>query len=440
MSRSLWGRLLAANLILLPLFLGATGLYLERSFKQSLDSAAVERLQLHVLTLLAEAEYEQSLTMPPQLLEDRFSQANSGLAGAVTTPSGDILWASESSIGLGLAGPAARAGDLAAGEHLFHRSADFYHYALAVLWRTGADRDVPLVFHVLETTAPTTAQLASYRRSLLLWLGGAALGLMICQLLVLYWGLRPLARLARDIAAIEAGHKSQLDGIWPREVEPITRNLARLLAVERERRERTRNTLADLAHSLKSPLSVMRSADTRSPDYPALVAEQSGRMQQIVSYQLQRAGGGSPHNLLYKVPVRPVVERLRDTLQRVYPERSVNFEVDIAPDTCFRGDERDLMECLGNLMDNACKYGASRVRVNASQAGDQLVVDVEDDGPGIPQHLRDVILARGVRADSVSPGQGIGLAVAADIAASYNGSLVIRDSELGGAGISVRFG
>jgi len=105
-----------------------------------------------------------------------------------------------------------------------------------------------------------------------------------------------------------------------------------------------------------------------------------------------------------------------------------------------RGDERDLMECLGNLMDNACKYGVSRVRVRAAQTGDQLVVEVEDDGPGIPQHLRDVILARGVRADSVAAGQGIGLAVAADIAASYNGSLVIGDSELGGARISVQFG
>lgn len=439
MMRSIRSRLLLANLVLLPIFLGATGLFLDRSFAVSLDSAASERLQVQLLTLLAEADYEDTLTMPTALLEARFNQPNSGLYAAITAPSGEIHWSSPSSVLLDVA---TMLGDLESpppgGRH-FGRLGDLYHAALAVSWQTETGDDVPLVFHVLETTSPSNAQRASYRAGLFLWLGGAAFALLLGQALVLLWGLRPLDALAQEITAIEGGKLSRLEGPYPREVQALAGNLNSLIVSEEQRRERTRNTLSDLAHSLKTPLSVIRGADVASPDYAQLIAEQSDHMERIVSYQLQRASGGT-HKLLTLVSVAETVDRLCASLQKVYAAKELQFILHVDPAAQFRGDERDLMEILGNLLDNACKYGSTKVYISAAADADTLSISVEDDGPGIPSHLRDLIQARGARADSVHQGQGIGLAVAADIAASYNGSLSIEEGAFGGARIIVVFG
>jgi two-component system sensor histidine kinase PhoQ len=297
-------------------------------------------------------------------------------------------------------------------------------------------QEAPLLFTVLETADPVEAEVRSYRGSLLLWLGGSALLLVACQGAILAWGLRPLRELAADIDRIESGATDQLGGPYPREVQALTDSLDTLLQSEKARRERVRNTLADLAHSLKTPLAVIRGADPGEAGYGALVREQAGRMDQIVSYQLQRAAG-SAHRLLQLVPVLPVAQRLRASLLKVYADRSLDIELAIEPACRFRGDERDLMEVLGNLMDNACKYGRSRVRVVAVE-GEQLAISVEDDGPGIPPERRSAILQRGMRADLQREGQGIGLAVAADIVARYGGELAIAAGELGGARIDLR--
>lgn len=437
-TRSLAGRLLLANLVLLPLFLGGTGWFLERSYQRSLESAAEERLQLQVLTLMAEADFEQTLLMPEQLLEARFNQVNSGLFAMVNRVGGDILWTSPSALTTQLQSLRLHEDQIPAGQQAFSRDAQLYRYSWSVLWQTESGVDAPLVFTVLETTAPTAAQLASLRTSLVLWLGGGTIALVLCQMLVLLWGLRPLRELASDIASIEAGDQEKLSGPYPREVQVLTDNLGSLLRVEKQRRERTRNTLSDLAHSLKTPLAVIRNANANSTDYAAQVAEQANHMEHIVSYQLQRAAGGS-HNLLRLIPVAATAERLQQSLLKVYAQKSLQIELDIAPDSQFRGDERDLMELLGNLLDNACKYGHQQACVRATGVGAQLQIFVEDDGDGIPAALREGITERGARADSTRPGQGIGLAVALDIANSYGGTLVIDDSDLGGARITVRF-
>ena len=434
MTQSLAGRLLLASLVMLPLFLGGTGFYLERGYRISLDAAAQERLQLQVLTLLAEAEYDVALYLPEQLLEARFNQPGSGLYGAVRRADGTSLWTSPSAVARDL--PAGQAGPLAPGEQAFNVGDTLYEYAWSVLWLTDADEELELSFLVWETTEPAAAQIAAFRRTLLLWLGGAAVALLLGQLAVLRWGLRPLRQLADDLGRIERGEIEQLGGPYPREVQAVTDNLGSLLDVESERRERSRNTLSDLAHSLKTPLAVIRSSDSEAPGYARLVSEQADRMEQIVGYQLQRASG-SAHNLLRMVPVAPVAGQLRDTLVKVYAEKQVTIDVDIHEDCRFRGDERDLLELLGNLMDNACKYGVASVRVTGTGTGEHLVLIVEDDGHGIDAALAEAVLERGARADTLREGQGIGLAVAADITRSYGGSLGIAKSDLGGARVQV---
>jgi two-component system sensor histidine kinase PhoQ len=290
---------------------------------------------------------------------------------------------------------------------------------------------------VLETTEPVDAAVRSYRRSLLLWLGGSAVVLIACQAAIFTWGLRPLRELARDIDRMESGASERLGGPYPREIQALTDNLNTLLLSESRRRERMRHILADLAHSLKTPLAVLRSADAGRADHARVVREQVERMDQIVSWQLQRSVGGS-HKLLQTVPVLEVARRLRRSLLKVYAGKSPRISLEIGEKCRFRGDERDLMEVLGNLMDNACKYCAGQIRISAAR-GQLLVIVVEDDGGGIPGMLREAILERGARADRRQEGQGIGLAVAADIVASYHGELRVEASELGGARVELRF-
>jgi two-component system sensor histidine kinase PhoQ len=436
---SITGRLVLGSALLLAAFLAASSWYLERSHRNSLEAAASERLQLQVLTLLAQADYERSFSLPAELIESRYNQPNSGLYARVTDAGGKTLWLSDSAVSLPATVTASPPLPLHPGERHFSRSNGLYTLAWQVVWAAGGGEDIPLQFTVMETTAPLEADLAEYSRGLRLWLGGSALLLLLLQALVLGWAMRPLRRLAGEVEAIEAGDAELLGEHYPREIQPLTGNLNTLLGGERQRRERVRNTLADLAHSLKTPLAVLRGADPERADFAALVREQGAQMEQIVNYQLQRAAGGS-HRLLQRLPVAPVVARLRESLVKVYADKALDIAVDIAPDCRFRGDERDLMEMLGNLMDNACKYGRRRVRVRAGGGTSRpLRIDIEDDGPGIPSGERKRSLLRGTRLDQLSPGQGLGLAVAADIVESYRGRLEINDSELGGARVTVTF-
>lgn len=429
---SLAGRVLLASLVLLPLFLGASGLYLERSHRLSIEAAEAERLQLQVFTLLAQAEYDTALQLPRELIAARLTQPNSGLYARVYDRQRQLLWQSPSTVFPGLPAGEPPPPALAPGERRFSRSGGLFRMAYQVLWETRDGRQVPLLFEVMETTAAVDADLALYRRHLWFWLGGSAVLLVLCQVAIAAWGLRPLRQLARDIAAVETGDADRLTGHYPGEVQAVTDNLNTLLRSEQERRERARRTLGDLAHSLKTPLAVIASADENAPDFPRLVREQAAGMEETISYQLQRGIGGA-HLLLRTVRVAPVASRLSSTLAKVHAGRGVDIKVAIDGDIRFRGDERDLLEMLGNLMDNACKHGAGRVVIRARSEGGTLYLSVHDNGPGVDPDQRQRVLQRGARGDSRGPGHGIGLAVTHDICASYGGTLALDDSPLGGA-------
>jgi two-component system sensor histidine kinase PhoQ len=245
--------------------------------------------------------------------------------------------------------------------------------------------------------------------------------------------------LAHDLTDLEQGHRAALPEHYPEELQPLAANLNQLLAREQQQRERYRNTLGDLAHSLKTPLAVLRqTASTPAPDR-ALLDEQIQRMDQLVSYQLQRAVLGSPHNLQQSLLLKPLVDKLISTFAKVYFEKNLQFGVSIAANCECRGDEADLLELLGNLLDNACKACRHRIDIAAHASERWLLIAIEDDGPGIAEHQRTAILQRGQRADSYAPGQGIGLAVAVDILSSYGAELDIGTSPLGGARFSIRW-
>jgi two-component system sensor histidine kinase PhoQ len=268
--------------------------------------------------------------------------------------------------------------------------------------------------------------------------------LSIAQYLLLRWGLRPLQHLAKDVRAIESGAQDQLQQKYPRELRPVTRNLNLLIKSERERQNRFRTLLGDLAHSLKTPLAVLSSA-LQEADATGQVTdvqrrdmkEQLQRMDQIVSYQLKRAVKSSKAVLAKPVPLLPVVEKLCGALQKVYRDKGTSVTVLIAPAVQFYGEESDLMEICGNLLDNAFKYGRSRVQVKAEQKGKGLWLEVSDDGNGIAESDRQFVLQRGARADTLRSGHGIGLAVVAEMVSAYGGEIRIERSEWGGASIRI---
>ncbi|MEI9875990.1 two-component system sensor histidine kinase PhoQ [Enterobacter ludwigii] len=264
--------------------------------------------------------------------------------------------------------------------------------------------------------------------------------------LAAWWSLRPLAREVREL---EEHHREKLNPETTRELTSLVRNLNRLLKSERERYDKYRTTLTDLTHSLKTPLAVMqstlrsmRSSKLSVDDAEPVMLEQISRISQQIGYYLHRASMRSGSALLSRElhPVAPLLDNLTSALNKVYQRKGVNISLDISPEISFVGEKNDFMEVMGNLLDNACKYCLEFVEVSARQTDNELHIIVEDDGPGIPRNKRDVVFDRGQRADTLRPGQGVGLAVAREIVDQYDGKIETEDSLLGGARMEVIFG
>ncbi len=255
--------------------------------------------------------------------------------------------------------------------------------------------------------------------------------------------LRPLRRLASQIQEVEDGRRESLDPSWPEELSGVTGNLNVLLQSERNRIARYRDTLGNLAHSLKTPLAVLRAslASGDSTNVAQAIDTQVDRMNGIIEHQLRRAAasGGATLGQL-AVDVAPIAAELRAALLKVHSRKDFTMEVSIDAAARFVGDRGDLLESLGNLMENAAKWCRERVRVSSryddgAPAGQQLCIAVEDDGPGIKPGDRDRVLKRGERADEQVAGHGLGLAMVRDMAEAYGGRLEIAQSALGGASL-----
>lgn len=444
---SLNSRLLLASILLLPLFLGLTGLVLDRAFEQSLTTALRQRLQSQVYLLFSVADLEGTgesaeLSLPPALLEPEFEQINSGLYGYLVNAAGEIVWRSNSAQ-LHPAPPPTNAPFPRTGELLLDTVAlneqPFWRGRYAVIWEDERGGEHRYQLMLLRDKAPYRAELSSYRRQLWRWLGAAALVLVLTQSMILRWGLRPLDRLARALQAMREHSSPRLEGRYPQELQPVVDNLNRVLERETGLRQRYRDSLSNLAHSLKTPLSVLRNMVDQdkepSPDTDHLLAEQVERMDQVVNYQLRRAVSEQQQGLGQQCLIRPAAERLCRTLEKVYRDKPPRFHLEIPEDAHFPGDEQDLLELLGNLLDNACKYGNGEVHLSGRQTRTTLHLSVEDNGPGIPARERAQVLQRGRRLDTLKPGQGIGLSVAADITTSYGGRLELDESTLGGLAV-----
>lgn len=447
---SLRSRLLIAGSVVLAAFLGLTGLTLDRAFQDSARSAVQERLQAQIYLLLGAVDVDafNRLTLPQALPEARFSTPDSGLYADVMDAPGNLVWRSPSLLGRALPFfPAVRnPGDT---QFAPLESADgdlLFLLAFTVSWEVAPGQYQLYTFRVAEDQANFREQLWSFRRSLWGWLLAATGVLLTVQGLILHWSLRPLRRVAAEVTEIESGQRLELSSDYPEELRPLTTNLNALIRQGRVLLERYRNALGDLAHSLKTPLAVLRGAldNNVSPDeLRQVLTEQVERMNRTVDYQLQRAAASGPLALSVPLPLTPLAGRILDSLAKVYAERALELRCEIGSNTVFYGDEGDLMEILGNLADNACKWAQRQVVVRAWPAEyegrAELVMEIEDDGPGISAEQVPLLLNRGQRADPTVAGHGIGLAVVRDLVEEvYYGRLEIGYGALGGARVRAR--
>lgn len=449
---SIQTRLIISFSLLLFVFLGLTGVILDRAFRNSVEAGGAERLQVQIYLLLSAAEESDGeFYFLEDLREPRFSQLNSGLYGFISRPSLGELWRSDSALTFSLADPQVLRQPVEVGETQFSKTLntegdEFFVLSYGILWEDGIRE---YSFTVMEDAAPYYSEISNFRTSLWSWLGGVAMLLLLMQYFLMRWGLSPLHRMARDLKQIETGEKNQLAENYPQELQGVTNNLNVLIETERKQQDRYRTTLGDLAHSLKTPLAViagiMQTLSTRPKDTAeqlAAVDEQLARMNQIVSYQLQRAVQSHHSSTLARqVLVGPLAQKVLDALEKVYRDEAVSVDTRLDGDATFHGDERDLLEVLGNVLDNAFKYGRGQVRISATPVNDAstgIEIVIEDDGPGISPEKQEFVLQRGARADTLVQGQGIGLAVVTDIVSSYDGTIEVATSDLGGARIIMR--
>jgi two-component system, OmpR family, sensor histidine kinase PhoQ len=444
--RSVSQRLLISVTVLLLLFFGVMAEVLDARFRAVAENSLRELLDAQLRALVASAEPDAEGHIVPRLpdAESRLATPGSGLYAAASEKGGGSLWRSPSATGsLQDFGPPQEPGGRQFRYLTDSRGARLAAESRGISWEeNGKSRE--LTFTVAADLAPMTSQINDFRRGLVKGFTTLAVSLLLALALLLRWALAPLRRLAAQIQSMERGERDSLDERWPTEIEGVVANLNTLLASERTRISRYRDTLGNLAHSLKTPLAVLRASFGSGAPGAEQVNAQVDRMTAIVEHQLRRAvtsGGVSVGRR--SVEVLPIVQDLRGALLKAHAQKDFSLELLVPAEVQFVGDRDDLLESLGNLMDNASKWCRSRVRVTALLqagvgAGQKLRVVVEDDGPGVPEADRDRVLQRGARADEATPGHGLGLAMVRDMAEMYGGALALGESELGGARVELR--
>ncbi|MHB1274117.1 MAG: ATP-binding protein [Rhodanobacter sp.] len=447
---SLAARAAIATGFVLAGFLGLVGLTLSQANKERALSALHDRLQNFAIAYITNTDINRyGRLLPPDTVPDpNFSRPGSGLY-AVALGDHGYRWESSSAIGRDFT----FLKPLAPGRSQFVGPVDtrmgrLYYYSYGVALDAPEKKSVRLTVMVAQTEDQFEGANAVFRRTLVIWLSILGVMLIALQLLLLRWSLTPLRKVASDVSRVERGDSEHLDSQYPLELTGLTERINAFIENEREQRQRYRHTLADLAHSLKTPLAVIRSqlesADAGESSLRHGVLDQVRRMDELVAYQLSRAATSGRQTFASAVPIAEHAEDLVQSLEKVHAAKNVLCEFDIEDGAVFYGEQGDLLELMGNLLENAFKWSHHRVLLvvkTQRQPGRRrpgLWLSVEDDGPGIEPDKIERILQRGVRGDERVQGHGIGLSIVQDIVHAYQAELVVdRSPELGGARFSV---
>ena len=441
-------RLLAGTLFWVAGTILVAGWGLGNLFRQHVEAQFHAELRTHLDQLTAhitlDAQGRAQLAMP--LSDPRFGRPYSGYywqvedVGQDPTPATALL-RSRSLWDVALVAPV---DTLQAGDIHVHQVVGPQGKRLGLVERSVRIDDGPDGKpHTLRLLAAADADLMAepvrrFNGALWLALGVLGAGLVLAAVVQVSVGLSPLRALRTALARVRGGETARLAGDFPVEVMPLVEEFNSVLAHNAAVVERARTHAGNLAHALKTPLSVLANAaqakDQRDPDLARLVVEQIGVARRQVDYHLARAQAAAAMRVPgAKTVLLPVVEGLVRVMQRIHTQRDLAITVRPWPATlAFRGEAQDLQEILGNLLDNACKWAAHRVELNAHADGTTLTITLDDDGPGLDAPQREAVLRRGVRADEQVPGSGLGLAIVDDLARLYGGQVELLDSPLGG--------
>jgi signal transduction histidine kinase len=307
------------------------------------------------------------------------------------------------------------------------------------------ERDISLwsgeefVISVAGPDDEITSDVRAFSIAIIVTFGLLGIALALSTLLQIRFGLRPLKRLRTALVSARSGEVDQIPGEYPRDIAPLAGEINLLISSNRDILERARTQVGNLAHALKTPLSVLvNEARARPGPLADIVEEQSQVMRDQITYYLDRARAAALAGTLGTVtPVAPVAEALARTFAKIYRDKDLDIDIEGVANAQFRGEKQDLEEMLGNLLDNASKWAAGRVVVRAVKAGEgdqaRLRIIISDDGPGVDgEEQRIEMLKRGRRLDESKPGSGLGLSIVSDLAALYRGRLRLEKAAIGG--------
>jgi len=422
------------SLVLLVLILPLSFIAIERAFYAQLVSNTEQRLEVHLYSLISELSNGNDIAeLSNRVHPQEFLRPDSGISAYIV--SGDaLLWQSVSSMNQHFI---PQIGELLPGKHEFgpqeFEQQQYWMFSVALLFDMG-DKSMPLTFHILQEDRLLQAPLQSFRQTLLRWFSGIAAVLALIMLLAYYWTTQPLSALDHEIRQVEGGLQQQLTRRYPSELNTIKEDLNLLLESQNRQKQRYRHHLSDLAHALKTPVAVLKTSPmAQQPE----LREQIDRITAMIEHQLKKASSSGQDVWHKQIPVLPVVQQLQQALQKIYRDKQIQWQLAVPEQAAFRGDEADLMEMLGNLLDNACKACRQHVKLTVSNKPFALVV--EDDGPGVAPAQRQILLSRGTRLDTYSEGHGVGLSIVDELVQSYQGQLEISTSPLGGASFQLLF-
>jgi signal transduction histidine kinase len=424
--------MIVVSAVWIAVLLGGGGIALDRVLTSAITRNFDAQLDYVLTALIASSEVgpdgEAFLNRPPA--DQRFLEPYSGLYFQISGQGFDpfrsrSLWDRALRVG----------GSHADFEVHTYDSSEFETETLRVV-----ERDVRLPgsasrwrFQVAQSREGLDEQISVLRRTMVRSFGILGIGLVVLAALQALYGLWPLRRVRQAIASIRSGQKSRIEEKFPREIEPLKEELNALLEHNEVQAEEARRHAGNLAHALKTPLTVITNAATaNSADLCETVVREARTMRRQVDHHLARARAvGRRSSAHARAEVWPSLEAVERAVTRLYE----NVTVDLAGDKAasVRVERQDLDEMLGNLIENAAKYGGGRVFVTARTTPDCVEIDVEDDGRGIPEAERVSIFDRGARLDVEKPGTGLGLAIVRDVATIYGGSITLEESEdLGG--------
>ena len=408
--------------------------------KSAYTAASKSRLQeslvAQIYALMAVAEEQDGqITLPEILRNDRLNHLNSGLVAYVLDVDGDLIWRSQSSDIFSVLPDISQNYSLTELTEWRIENKRMFWIGDTIIWEHEDGTEGEYLFLIGEKRTLLTAAVREFKREIMGWLSITAVVLILVLGLALNISLLPLRKAQRQIELISQGDAEKVEGEFPAELAPLTSSINQFIESEIHQKKRYRDTLGNLAHSLKTPLAVVKSEihQLGESSQQSQLQKQIERIDDIVKYQLNRSVVTAGQTMKRKSLVEPEVKKIVDALNKVHMSKGLTISYSVSDESYFPGEQGDLMELIGNLADNACKWAIGQVKISVEKVSCNLIFIVEDDGRGIPKEKRELILNRGKRLDQQAEGQGLGLSIVMDIIKIYKGQISIKQSDLGGA-------